>query len=164
MPIKLSPIGGPPAVAETSTRDKLRATASLRTRPIRALHGNPTRSSRPTLRRARSRLPPLCRSQAVPSTLPKATIRTLLRSLRKATIRTPGSRAQAPQQSYYQDPAPRGYVDPAPAYAPPPSPYDSNPQHMPYGGAGGELFGRDPAAPQSFDQGPYGANSGYRAG
>ena len=42
------------------------------------------------------------------------------------------------------------------------SPYDSNPQHMPYGGAGGELFGRDPAAPQSFDQGPYGANSGYR--
>lgn len=70
---------------------------------------------------------------------------------------------QAPQQSYYQDPAPRGYVDPAPSYAPPPSPYDSNPQHMPYGGAGGELFGRDPAAPQSFDQGPYGANSGYRA-
>jgi hypothetical protein len=68
---------------------------------------------------------------------------------------------QAPQQSYYQDPAPRGYVDPASAYAPP-SPYDSNPQHMPYGGAGGELFGRDPAAPQSFDQGPYGANSGYR--
>jgi hypothetical protein len=78
---------------------------------------------------------------------------------------------QMPQQSYYQEPAPRldpqrGYVDPASPYAPPQSPYDSAPQQMPYGGgsygaAGGELFGRDPSTPQSFDQNPY-AGTGYR--
>ncbi len=78
---------------------------------------------------------------------------------------------QVPQQSYYQDPAPRldpqrGYADPASPYAPPASPYDAAPQQMPYGGgsyggAGGELFGRDPSTPQSFDQNPY-AGTGYR--
>ncbi len=79
---------------------------------------------------------------------------------------------QAPQQSYYQEPAPRldpqrGYADPASPYAPPPSPYDSAPQQAPYGAgsygaAGGELFGRDPSVPQSFDQNPYGTGGGYR--
>ncbi len=80
---------------------------------------------------------------------------------------------QVPQQSYYQDPAPRldpqrGYVDPASPYAPAPSPYDSGSQQTPYGAgaygaAGGELFGRDQSMPQSFDQNPYGAGTGYRA-
>ncbi len=83
-------------------------------------------------------------------------------------------RALDPQQSYYQDPtprydAPRSYVEPASPYAPPPSPYDTGAQQIPYGGASGELFGRDPSAPQSYppaqqsyEQNPYGTGSGYR--
>ncbi|MGO9484800.1 MAG: hypothetical protein ACLPX9_09500 [Rhodomicrobium sp.] len=75
-------------------------------------------------------------------------------------------RAPEPPLGYYQEPAPRydpprSYVEPASPYAPPPSPYDAGPQHTPYGGTGGELFGRDPSA-QSYEQNPYGAGSGYR--
>lgn len=78
-------------------------------------------------------------------------------------------RAPEPQpapQPYYPEPAPRpelprSYVEPAAPYAPPPAPYDSGHQHLPYGGTGSDLFGRD-SAPQSFDQNPYGAGAGYR--
>jgi hypothetical protein len=72
----------------------------------------------------------------------------------------PDPAPQPPQQNYYQEPPRSSYVDPASPYAPPP-PYDAGQQQMPYGGASGELFGREPSAPQGYEQNPYGSGSNY---